>query len=85
MYFEMPNLEMSKIKKTLMTLTIFPLISFLVNIFLLTDSPRNLIVNNQKEKAFAILQSMNKKIEEYLFEDIPIFRKEYKIKKPPKF
>ena len=63
MYFEMPNLEMSKIKKTLMTLTIFPLISFLVNIFLLTDSPRNLILNNQKEKAFAILQSMNKKIE----------------------
>lgn len=63
MYFEMPHLEMSKIKRTLMILTIFPLISFLVNMFLLADSPRNLILNNQKEKAFDILKSMNKSIE----------------------
>lgn len=62
-YCQMPNLEMSKIKKVLTILTIFPFLSFLVNLFLLTDSPRNLMLNNQTNKAFQILKNINKERE----------------------
>lgn len=62
-YCEMPNLEMSKTKKVLTILTIFPFLSFLVNVIFLTDSPRNLMLNNQFDKAFKILKSINKERE----------------------
>lgn len=62
-YCQMPNLEISKMKTVLMIQTVFSIIAFLWNCFFLHDSPRNLIINNNKEKAFDILKSMNKGIE----------------------
>ena len=59
MYFEIPNLEISKLKRIFVIQTIFPTISFLCSIFFLYDSPRNLIVHNKIEKGFDILKSMN--------------------------
>ena len=60
---EMPNLEISKVKRVFMILTIFPLLSLILNLIFVSDSPRNLILNKQREKAFSILRSMNHDVE----------------------
>ena len=55
----MPNYEEKKLRLTLLVYLIFPLIGSIVHYFTLYDSPRNLIVNGEKEKAFKILKDMN--------------------------
>ena len=55
----MPNYEEKKLRLTLLVYLIFPIIGSIVHYFTLYDSPRNLIVNGEKEKAFTILKDMN--------------------------
>ena len=55
----MPNFQSFQLKKVLLISEIIPIISFLINIFTLYDSPRHLIINNEYDKAFQILENMN--------------------------
>ena len=55
----MPNFQSFQLKKVLLISEIIPIISFLINIFTLYDSPRHLIINNEYDKAFEILENMN--------------------------
>ena len=56
----MPKFEIINLKKVLLISEIIPLISFIINISTLYDSPRHLIINNENEEAFKILDNMNK-------------------------
>ena len=47
----MPKFEIINLKKVLLISEI-PLISFIINISTLYDSPRHLIINNENEEAF---------------------------------
>jgi MFS family permease len=57
----MPYLETSKVKDTVLLCSLCPLIVFLINYFNLTDSPRNLIINNKEDEAIKILEKISKK------------------------
>ena len=59
MYWNMPHLEMSMLRTVFTILTLFPLISLVINLALLNDSPRSLILNNKYDEAFMLLTSMN--------------------------
>jgi hypothetical protein len=59
MLIVMPNLETNKVKPTLFIISLLPLIILIINGIFLEDSPRNLILQRQNEKAFEILEEYN--------------------------
>ena len=58
-YCHMPNLEMSKLKSTLLIFSIFPSISFIFHFLFIFDSPRSLVIKKEYEKAFEIITQIN--------------------------
>jgi MFS family permease len=54
----MPNLETAMVQKTIMIASILPLISFLLCLFFLEDSPRNLILRNNNKDSIKLLERM---------------------------
>jgi hypothetical protein len=48
----MPNMESDKVETTIMLSAIMPFIVFIMNLFLLQDSPRNYIIRNNEKEAF---------------------------------
>lgn len=62
----MPNLEAADLQKTYLVLIFIPVIGVLVNLFVLKDSPRNLILQGHYDEAFGTLEKMkNEPISEY--------------------
>ena len=59
----MPNYEKNRLRGLISIYLIFPIIGSVIHYFTLFDSPRNLIVNGEKDLAFYILKDMNKNIE----------------------
>ena len=59
----MPNYEKNRLRVLILIYLIFPIIGCVIHYFTLFDSPRNLIVNGEKDFAFNILKDMNKNIE----------------------
>lgn len=57
-FVAMPNLEVSKLKQVMLFLTIFPLLSLVVNLFCFYDSPRTLIVANKEKEGLSILSEI---------------------------
>ena len=57
----MPNMESDKVETTIMLSAILPLIVFIMNVFLLKDSPRNYIIRNNEKEAYEILEIIHKK------------------------
>ncbi len=56
----MPDLNENKLKNVLITCSIFNIAVVILNFLFITDSPRNLLLNNKKEEAFEILNNINK-------------------------
>jgi hypothetical protein len=53
------------VENTLMISSFLPLFVFILNLFLLEDSPRNFLIRNKEKEAFEILEAIyQKKIEE---------------------
>jgi MFS family permease len=59
MYFIMPNNEPEQFHKTLLISSSLSIVSFLLVILFLKDSPRNLLLTEQTDKAFEILDHLN--------------------------
>jgi len=61
MIFIMPNLEPARVNTTILLSAILPFFAFLLNLFLLQDSPRNLILRKLEKEAFEILEVISKR------------------------
>lgn len=61
MLIVMPNMEPEKLQTTYLVLFSIPIACVLVNIFMFNNSPRNLLLNEQNEEAFELLEKMNGK------------------------
>jgi MFS family permease len=62
----MPNMEANMYPMTIMITSTLSLISFLLTLVFLKDSPRSLIISNKEDEAIAILEQLNgDKIDEY--------------------
>lgn len=56
MYNIMPNFETNKLRLTLIIALVLPIITLVVNLYMLEDSPRNLILKGDIYKAFEIIE-----------------------------
>jgi MFS family permease len=74
MLFIMPNMESDLTRLCILTISILNGIGYLVNLFCLEDSPRNLILQNNEDRAFEILSEMNK--DELTHKEKTILRKQ---------
>jgi putative MFS transporter len=57
----MPQLEISALKSTILYTSIIPLVVFIISLFFLEDSPRNLILRNRDEDSFKIIEKISNK------------------------
>jgi MFS family permease len=58
-YYIMPNYEHTEVKTTFFLSSFLPLFTFIFCFMYLEDSPRNLILHNQINEAFKILENLN--------------------------